>query len=152
MKALIQRVLSADVKVKDTSVGKIGKGIAIFLGVGKNDSQEDITWLVKKIISLRLFPDENGKMDRSIQDIEKGGIIVISQFTLYCSCEKGRRPDCTQAMAPNTAENLYEEFISRLALETKIPIERGQFGAYMEISMVQDGPFSLVLETPSGKK
>ena len=133
--------------VDAVSIGKIAKGIAIFIGIGNGDTTSDALWLAKKISTLRLFKGTNDKMDLSIQDIQ-GEIIIISQFTLYCDCSKGLRPDCTQAMAPKEAQELYRVFIDLVTKETGIIPKTGKFGASMTIEMSQDGPFNLFIESP----
>ena len=150
MKALVQRVLSCRVEVDGKTVGAIGSGIVIFLGIKKGDSPLEVDWLSQKVLSMRLFPDENGKMAFSIQEKAGREILVVSQFTLYCECGqgKGRRPDCTEAMRGEEAYPLYTEFLRSLHQKSGVFPQSGVFGAYMKIDMVHDGPFSVVVETP----
>lgn len=146
MKILIQRVREASVEVDGTEISKIGSGLLLFLGVFKEDTEESIEKLIKKVLNLRIMPSEGGirSMDRSVVDCE-GEIIVVSQFTLYADCKKGNRPSFSNAMAPEDAEKLYELFVDRLkALYPKV--KTGQFGADMKVKLINDGPVTIMLE------
>lgn len=144
MKAVIQRVSSASVSVDGEIKGKIGKGFLVFLGVGKNDSESEAEKLVKKIIKMRIFSDENDKINLSLSDVG-GALLIISQFTLYADCQKGNRPNFINAGEPEIAEKLYEYFIG--VCEKYVPVvEKGVFGADMKVELVNDGPFTIVLE------
>ncbi len=147
MRAIVQRVESAKVDVKGETVGSIGRGILLFLGVGNDDKKEDTGWMVKKIPNLRIFEDEDGKMNRSLLDFE-GGILVISQFTLYGDCRRGRRPSFSDAASPDFAKTMYEEFCDLLSEENpNLKIERGVFQAEMKVHLTNDGPVTLLLDS-----
>ena len=144
MKLVIQRVKNASVTVDGKITGKIGNGFLTLIGVGEGDTIETADKYINKMLKLRIFPDENGKTNRSIQDVD-GQLLLVSQFTLYADCKKGNRPSFTNAGNPQTAEELYHYMIERC--KEKIPIvETGIFGAEMEVALVNDGPFTIVLE------
>ncbi len=145
MRALIQRVTSANVSIDGQVVGECGKGYLILLGVGDGDGQAQIERLWSKIFKLRIFEDEDGKTNLSLADIG-GEVLVVSQFTLYASCKKGNRPSFTQAGAPQAAEELYEAFVARAKTDVT-HVQTGQFGAMMQVSLVNDGPFTIWLDT-----
>lgn len=140
----MQRVLNASVDVDGSTVGKINKGYVVFLGVGNEDTEEDVKRLVAKMINLRIFSDENDKINLSIKDVN-GELLIISQFTLYADCRKGNRPNFINAGKPELAEKLYKYFIS-LCKESIPVVEKGIFGADMKVSLVNDGPFTITLE------
>lgn len=144
MKIVLQRVLNASVDVDGSTVGKINKGYVVFLGVGNEDTEEDVKRLVAKMINLRIFSDENDKINLSIKDVN-GELLIISQFTLYADCRKGNRPNFINAGKPELAEKLYKYFIS-LCKESIPVVEKGIFGADMKVSLVNDGPFTITLE------
>lgn len=144
MKLVVQRVKQAEVKVKGNSVGKIEKGFLILLGVTHEDAKENIDKLVKKVCGLRVFEDQNGKMNLSIKDIG-GELLIVSQFTLYADTKKGNRPSFVKAAAPEKANELYEYFISECK-KNGIKVETGEFGAHMEVSLVNDGPVTIIME------
>ncbi len=144
MKVVLQRVKNASVEVDNKVISKIKKGLLIFLGIGKGDSEEEIDWLVNKIINLRIFEDEDGKMNKSLLDIN-GEILLISQFTLYADCSKGRRPNFTQSENPEKAKQLYLSFGKKIA-ENNIVTKYGIFGADMKIKLLNDGPVTIILE------
>jgi D-tyrosyl-tRNA(Tyr) deacylase len=148
MKAVIQRVKSAQVCVDGRVTGKIGKGLLVLLGVGKGDGEGDLSFLTSKIPELRIFEDASGKFNLSLREIG-GEMLVVSQFTLYGDCRKGRRPSFTDAEDPTQAKNLYERFISKLK-EQGIPIQTGEFQARMEVHLINDGPVTLLLDSKQG--
>ena len=145
MRFVCQRVLEAEVKVNDQSVGKIDRGLLVFLGVGKGDTEADAQFMSDKLVNLRIFPDEAGKMNRSVQDVG-GAILLISNFTLHGDCRKGRRPGFDNAAGPELAEPLYEKVIA-LITEQGIPVEKGAFGEYMHITSLNDGPVTFILDS-----
>lgn len=146
MRAAIQRVTRASVEVKQEIVGQIGRGLLVFLGVEGADSQEDVLWLAGKIARLRIFSDENGAMNLSVQDIA-GDLLVVSQFTLFASTRKGNRPSFIHAAGPERANQLYEELCQQLETELGKPIRHGIFGAHMHIALVNDGPVTIWIDT-----
>ncbi len=146
MRALIQRVSQASVAVEGTVKSQIGTGLLVFLGIENSDGPEDIDWLAGKISRLRVFDDEHGVMNLSVQDVN-GGILLISQFTLHASTKKGNRPSYIRAARPETAIPLYEKFIARLETLLGKKIGTGEFGAHMEVSLVNDGPVTFFIDT-----
>lgn len=144
MKLVIQRVSSAKLEVDGKIVSEINKGMLVLLGISNTDNGSQIEWLAKKLVDLRIFADENGKMNLSINDVQ-GEILLVSQFTLYASCKKGRRPDFNNAARPNIAEKLYLEFAEELK-KNGIDPRFGIFGAHMNISLTNDGPVTIILE------
>lgn len=150
MRALIQRTLASSVNVDDQIVGRIGPGLTILLGIAPTDGLEEVEWLARKIANLRIFSDEQGRMNRSLLD-NAYGALVISQFTLYGDCSRGRRPSFTGAARPEVAEPLYERFCDALATQGVHPVERGIFGAEMKVDLINDGPVTLILDTPAQK-
>lgn len=144
MKAVIQRVTSASVAVEDKIVGHIGPGIMILLGVDKGDAEPQVDWLVEKICGLRMFSDNDGKMNLSVQDIS-GSLLVVSQFTLAGNCSKGKRPSFDTAAPADEGKRLYEYFIAA-ARRTGLPVETGIFQADMQVSLINDGPVTFILE------
>jgi D-tyrosyl-tRNA(Tyr) deacylase len=148
MRAVIQRVSRASVTVGDEVVGAIGPGLLVLLGVAPGDSEQDGRWLAAKLAALRIFPDEQDKMNLSL--LESGGeALVVSQFTLYGDARKGRRPSFVSAAPPELAEPLYERFCDALAAAGVRHVARGRFGASMEVALVNHGPVTLILDTPS---
>ena len=150
MRAVIQRVTSASVTIDGATRGKIGAGLLILLGIADTDTSADVPWLAGKCASLRIFADAAGAMNRSVRDIG-GGALVISQFTLIASCRKGARPSFHHAAKPDLAKPLYEEFLAQLTAALGKPVERGEFGAMMDIALVNDGPVTIVIDTHEGK-
>ena len=144
MKAVIQRVTSASVTVDDTVVGKIGRGLLILLGVEKGDAEAQADWLADKIVNLRMFSDDAGKMNLSVRDIG-GSLLVVSQFTLAGNCAKGKRPSFDTAAPADEGKRLYEHFVAA-ARHTGIPVETGIFQADMQVALVNDGPVTFILE------
>lgn len=149
MRAVIQRVESASVSVDGRVVGKIGGGFLVLFGVGAEDTERDCEKLSQKLINLRIFADENGKTNLSIKDVG-GELLIISQFTLYADCRKGNRPSFINAKEPVEAERLYEFFCDLCRREVPT-VERGIFGADMRVELVNDGPFTIVLECNNGE-
>lgn len=145
MRAVIQRVKSAKVCVDGRVVGKIGRGYLVLLGIKKGDGEDDLSFLASKIPDLRLFEDDSGKFNLSLREIQ-GEILVVSQFTLYGDCRKGRRPSFTEAEGPTLAKGLYERFITILK-EQGLPVQTGEFQAKMEVHLINDGPVTLLLES-----
>jgi D-tyrosyl-tRNA(Tyr) deacylase len=145
MKAVVQRVKSAHVTVDNTIVSNIGNGLMVLLGIQEGDTEQDANFLVEKIIHLRIFEDDQKKINLSLKD-QKSELLVISQFTLVGDCKKGRRPSFTRAAAPDRANALYEYFIGR-AIESGVVTKSGQFQANMDVSLVNQGPVTLVLDT-----
>ena len=146
MRAVIQRVSFASVKVDDVVIGKIPSGLLILLGIEDDDTSEDVSWLARKITGLRIFSDDEGKMNRSVLD-EKGGVLVVSQFTLYGDCRKGRRPHFGGAARPDVAIPLYEYFCHRLREIGISSVATGRFGAMMQVQLINDGPVTLVIDS-----
>jgi len=145
MRAVIQRVSLAEVKVAGEPVGRIGHGLCVFLGIGKNDCASNADHLAEKIKNLRIFEDENGKMNRSAEEAREE-ILVVSQFTLYGDCRKGNRPSFSDAAPPDAAERLYEYFVQRLR-GAGLRVETGQFKARMDVTLTNDGPVTFIVET-----
>ncbi len=145
MRAVIQRVKQSLVTVENQTVGKIGNGLLVFLGVAKQDGDRDADYLADKIANLRVFEDENGKMNRSLLETS-GEMLVVSQFTLLGDCRKGRRPSFINAAGPDEANALYERFVS-LVRQKGISVQTGQFQTMMAVSLINDGPVTLILES-----
>lgn len=144
MKVLIQRVKNAKVDIKNTTFSEIGKGILAFVGIEKNDTKEQVEKLARKVVNLRIFPDDNDKMNRSLLDIN-GEMLVVSQFTLCGDCKKGTRPSFDKSAPPDIANELYEYFVT-LINDCGIKTKTGQFGAMMQVSLLNDGPVTFMLE------
>jgi D-tyrosyl-tRNA(Tyr) deacylase len=145
VRAVIQRVKEARVEVDGEVKGIIGYGILVFLGVGKEDSEKDVDWMVEKIINLRIFEKEEGKMDLSLLDVD-GDLLVVSQFTLYGDCSRGRRPSFSLAMEKEKAKDLFEKFVKK-AKERVKKVETGVFRAHMYVHLINDGPVTLILNS-----
>ena len=145
MRLVIQRVTHAEVSVNDTIVGKIGKGFLVLVGVGREDTCQTADKYLKKLLGLRIFEDEAGKTNLSLSDVQ-GELLMDSQFTLYANCKKGNRPSFIEAGSPQMASDMYEYIIGKCK-ETVPVVERGQFGADMKVSLVNDGPFTIVLDS-----
>ncbi|UKN00923.1 D-aminoacyl-tRNA deacylase [Paracrocinitomix mangrovi] len=146
MKAVIQRASSASVSINSKVMGKIDVGYVILLGIAEDDTQEDIDWLANKIYNLRIFSDHDGLMNLSISDVD-GGILLISQFTLYAKTKKGNRPSYIKAAKPEVAIPLYEKFISKMSEILGKEVQTGEFGANMQVSLVNDGPVTIIIDT-----
>ncbi|PSL06420.1 D-aminoacyl-tRNA deacylase [Cecembia rubra] len=146
MIAVIQRVSSSSVTIDGKAKGQIGRGLMVLLGIEEADNQEDIEWLSKKIVNLRIFPDENGVMNRSV--LEQGAdILLISQFTLHASTKKGNRPSYIKAAKPDFAVPMYEKFIIALQKDLGKLIQTGEFGADMKVALVNDGPVTIIIDS-----
>jgi len=146
MKAVLQKVTNASVEVDTEISGSINHGLLVYLGIHEDDTGEDIKWLINKMTQLRIFSDENQKMNLSIMDAE-GEFLIVSQFTLQASIKKGNRPSFTAAAKPEKAEQLYEEFLEALKLKMGTTIQKGKFGAHMKVSSVNDGPVTFILDS-----
>jgi D-tyrosyl-tRNA(Tyr) deacylase len=145
MRAVVQRVKQSSVKAGNEIVGHIGKGLLVLLGVARDDTAEDAHYLVNKITNLRIFEDQDGKMNRSL--LETGGeLLAVSQFTLIADCRKGRRPSFIDAAEPQKATDLYEKFVD-LVREKGVKVQTGRFGAMMEVALINDGPVTLIIES-----
>lgn len=145
MRAVVQRVENASVKVDEKVVGAIDRGLLVYVGVGKDDAEVDAEWLAEKIVTLRIFPDAAYKMNLSVQD-EKAGILVVSQFTLFADARKGRRPSYDNAAAPDVARSLYERFVEKLRGHD-LNIETGEYQAVMDVAYINKGPITILLDT-----
>ncbi len=145
MKIVVQRVKNAQVDVEGTTVGKIDKGFLVLLGVTHNDTEEQADYLVKKLCNLRVFTDENDKMNLSLKDVD-GKLLIVSQFTLYADCSGGNRPSFINAAKPDKAEKLYEYFCKQCKEKYNIEVEKGIFGADMKVSLLNDGPVTIIIE------
>lgn len=130
-------------------IGLVGRGLNLLVGIADSDTEAELEWMARKCLELRIFPDANGKFDRSVLDIQ-GELLVVSQFTLYGDCRKGRRPSFDKAAAPAIAESLYNQFVEKLQ-QSGLKVETGKFGAMMQVSIENDGPVTLLLETPSAQ-
>jgi D-tyrosyl-tRNA(Tyr) deacylase len=146
MRAVIQRVANASVSISDQIKGQIVRGLLVLLAVEDADTTEDVEWLSGKIVRLRIFPDDEGLMNHSVQDIG-GEILLISQFTLFASTKKGNRPSYTRSARPEIAIPLYEAFKSRLALDLGKPTQTGEFGADMQVTLLNDGPVTILIDS-----
>jgi D-tyrosyl-tRNA(Tyr) deacylase len=145
MRVCVQRVKQASVTVQRELVGEIGRGMLVLVGIGQQDGEQQVQQMVEKLVGLRIFEDDEGKMNHSLAEV-RGEMLVVSQFTLWGDCRKGRRPSFTSAAPPELAEQLYEHFVERVA-EQGIRVATGQFAARMDVALVNDGPVTLVLES-----
>jgi len=145
MRAVVQRVKEAKIEVDSQIVGSIGKGLLVYLGVGKDDSEKDVEFIADKLVNLRIFADENDKMNLSVLDVG-GEILLVSQFTLYGDCRKGRRPGFDLAGEPKTAERLYEKTIEAIR-QKDAPVKTGIFAAHMDVTSINDGPVTFLLDS-----
>ena len=144
MRLVIQRVLHAEVQVDGNTIGKIGKGLLVFVGAGQDDTKEIADKYLRKLLGLRIFEDENGKTNLSLKDVD-GELLIVSQFTLYANCRKGNRPSFIEAGEPHMAEALYEYMIDEAKKSVPV-VEHGEFGADMKVSLLNDGPFTVILD------
>jgi len=145
MRAVIQRVFAARVEVDDEVVGQIDRGLCVFLGAGKEDGPRDLTAMADKIVGLRVFADDRGKMSRSVKDVD-GGVLLVSQFTVYGDVRRGRRPSFDGAMAPELAEATYEQMVT-MVRERGVPVATGRFAAMMRVVVDNDGPVTILVDT-----
>ncbi len=146
MRAVVQRVAEASVEVDGRTTGRIGKGLLILLGVEERDTQADAEWLADKLVRMRIFSDAEGKMNLDVSQVS-GGILVVSQFTLFASTKKGNRPSFIRSAHPDHARPLYEYFVSCLTSKGQIPVETGIFAAMMEVKLINDGPVTIIMDT-----
>jgi D-tyrosyl-tRNA(Tyr) deacylase len=144
MRVVLQRVTQSQVMVDGQVIGKIGRGLNLLVGIAATDTDAELDWMAKKCLTLRVFPTEDSSFDQSVQDMG-GELLVISQFTLYGDCRKGRRPSFDQAASPQQAEQLYDAFVEKLR-QSGLTVETGQFGAMMQVDIANDGPVTLLLE------
>ena len=144
MRLVIQRVLHAEVQVDGNTIGKIGKGLLVFVGAGQDDTKEIADKYLRKLLGLRIFEDENGKTNLSLKDVD-GELLIVSQFTLYANCKKGNRPSFIEAGEPHMAEALYEYMMDEAKKSVPV-VEHGEFGADMKVSLLNDGPFTVILD------
>jgi D-aminoacyl-tRNA deacylase len=145
MRLVLQRVARAEVRIDGRVAGRIERGLLLLVAFREGDGAEQVRWMADKVVGLRLFPDADGKMNRALDEVD-GGILVVSQFTLYGDARRGRRPSFIEAARPETAIPLYERFIDELRERAPGPVESGEFGAMMEVELVNDGPVTLLLE------
>lgn len=146
MRAVIQRVNHASVKIEEEIAGKISKGLLVLLGIEDSDTEEDITWLSAKIINLRIFDDIAGMMNLSVKDIG-GELLIVSQFTLHASTKKGNRPSYIRAAKPEIALPLYEKFVKQMELDSGSIVQTGRFGAMMDVWLINSGPVTIIIDT-----
>lgn len=146
MRALLQRVKQASVTVEEEVKSSIGKGLLIFIGIEEEDGQEDIEWLTRKIVNMRIFDDENGDMNKSVMDVD-GEMLVISQFTLHARVKKGNRPSYIDAAKPDVSVPLYEQFVNQLEKESGKNAGTGEFGAMMDVGLINDGPVTIWMDS-----
>ena len=146
MRVVIQRVKSVSVVIEDKTVSEINEGLLILLGIGNEDNDEDIEWLTKKVVNMRIFNDKNGLMNLSVKDID-GEILVVSQFTLHAMTKKGNRPSFTKAAKPDFAVPMYEKFIETLSKKLGKKVKTGQLGAYMQETLINDGPVTIIIDS-----
>jgi D-tyrosyl-tRNA(Tyr) deacylase len=151
VRVVVQRVRSASVSVAEQTIAQIERGLLILVGIASSDTPEDGRWLAEKIAALRIFPDEAGLMNQSVRDTG-GGVLVISQFTLIASTRKGTRPSFNDAARPEVAHPLYEQFLALCSTALGRPVARGEFGADMQVALVNDGPVTLVIDSPGAER
>jgi D-tyrosyl-tRNA(Tyr) deacylase len=145
MRVVIQRVSEARVMVNESTIGSIRDGLLVFIGIGQHDTKEDASYLIDKLLGLRIFPDENGKMNRNVQEVG-GSLLLVSQFTLYGDCRRGRRPSFDRAAPPELAQALYTYFVDS-ARQGPVPVETGVFQASMQVQLVNEGPVTLLIDS-----
>lgn len=146
MRVVIQRVKHASVTVDGKIVGEIGKGLLVLFGVGRNDTERDIDWMLEKVINLRIFEKEKGRFDESLLDID-GELLIVSQFTLYSDCSKGRRPSFSDAMPASDAEKIFTRFVEKARKKIK-KVQSGIFQASMDVSLINEGPVTIIIDSP----
>ncbi len=149
MKVVLQRVSRARVTVGGEEVGRIGKGLCLLVGIGEDDEPEDVDWMVDKVVGLRVFADDEGKMNLPLEEVD-GEVLAVSQFTLYGDTSKGRRPSFVHAAGPEKAVELYDDFVAKLRRRLPGAVASGEFGEMMDVELVNDGPVTLILESRSG--
>lgn len=145
MRVVVQRVREAAVKTEKKETGAIGTGLLLLVGIHEDDTEEELEWICDKILKLRIFDDEEGKMNLSVRDVN-GSLLVVSQFTLYGDAQKGNRPSYIEAAGPEKAEKMYDEMIRYLRKQSGLTVETGKFGAYMDVHLVNDGPVTIILD------
>lgn len=147
MRVVIQRVKNASGTIAGEQVGAIGQGLMLLVGIEETDGDEDIEWLCRKVVNMRLFDDADGVMNLPVTSLEDGGMLVVSQFTLMASTKKGNRPSYIRAARPEVSEPLYERFVARLSQEYGKPVQTGRFGADMQVALVNDGPVTIIIDS-----
>lgn len=147
MKTVIQRVRRASVSIGEALHSSIGTGLLVFAGIGRSDTVDDLTWMSRKIPNLRIFEDDEGKMNRSLREIG-GELLVVSQFTLYADASRGNRPGFSESASGEMAREMFDRFVEALGREAGIPVQTGVFGADMQVSLINDGPVTIILESP----
>lgn len=147
MRVVIQRVKNASVTIAGEQVGAIGQGLMLLVGIEETDGDEDIEWLCRKVVNMRLFDDADGVMNLPVTSLEDGGMLVVSQFTLMASTKKGNRPSYIRAARPEVSEPLYERFVAQLSQEYGKPVQTGRFGADMQVALVNDGPVTIIIDS-----
>lgn len=147
MRVVVQRVSHASVSIGGELCSEIGKGLLLLVGIGRHDADEELSWMIRKIANLRIFEDAAGKMNLSVKDIG-GSILAVSQFTLYADSSRGNRPGFSEAAPPETASPLFDRFVDRLREESGCTVGTGRFGADMQVSLLNDGPVTILLESP----
>lgn len=145
MRAVVQKVSQAEVVIDGKVNGKIGKGLLVLIAVKESDSKEIAEWMINKILGLRVFPDDAGKMNLSVTDVE-GSLLIVSNFTLYGDCRKGMRPSYSESASPAKAEPLYDMFVEMMRNSTQLQVETGVFGAMMDVNLINDGPVTLIID------
>ncbi|MCL4105905.1 UNVERIFIED_CONTAM: hypothetical protein GTU68_012543 [Idotea baltica] len=146
MRLLIQRVSEAKVDIDEKTVGQIEQGLLVLLGITHEDTDEDVEWLVRKLLGLRIFEDEEGRMNLSVKDVG-GGVLVVSQFTLFANTKKGNRPSFIRSAPPETATPIYERFLDVLRVNFSGPVATGEFGGDMKVSLINDGPVTIMIDS-----
>ncbi len=145
MRVVVQRVREARVVVDEEETGSINSGLLLLIGIHEEDTEKELEWICQKILKLRIFDDEEGKMNHSVQDVN-GELLVVSQFTLYGNADKGNRPSYIEAAGPGKAEELYEQMVTYFKDHSTLNVETGQFGAYMNVELLNDGPVTIILD------
>jgi D-tyrosyl-tRNA(Tyr) deacylase len=145
MKFVIQRVIKSTVSVRGKTIGSIDRGLMILVGIQCGDTEKEALWMAKKVLNMRIFEDQNGKMNRSVRDVN-GGLLLVPNFTLYADASKGNRPGFSEAEAPDKARTLYRFLVNKLTETTDLTVETGEFGADMQVSILNDGPVTIILE------
>ncbi len=148
MKVVVQRVQQAAVHVHDEAIASINQGLLVLVGIKQGDTKADIDWMIQKLLKMRIFDDEDGNMNDSVTDIG-GGVLLVPNFTLYGDASKGNRPGFSAAESPDKARKLYSYMVEKMEASTDLPVESGKFGAYMDVSLTNDGPVTIVLESNS---